>query len=242
MRSEGRPTREEAAMSAGVELRQARVGAAQASGRVAGLLSAAGILGPILFTVTFIVQGLFRPGYSHVAEPVSALAAGPNGWVQDVNFLIFGSLMMAYAIGLHLGVRPTRWGIVGPALLVLSGAGLVLAGVFPARDASGAFSVGPGHMVAAFTSFLPAGVGVIVISRRMARDPRWRTLAAYALASGVAITVLFLGTGPLAVPDDAPLHGWGGLLQRLTVAVWFSCTIVLALRLRRVARSGAGAS
>jgi hypothetical protein len=76
-----------------------------------------------------------------------------------------------------------------------------------------------------------------VISRRLARDPRWRGLATYALASGIAIIVLFLATGRLAVPDDAPLHGWGGLLQRATVAAWFPCTIVLALRLLRVARA-----
>jgi hypothetical membrane protein len=119
---------------------------------------------------------------------------------------------------------------------VLSGVGLVLAGVFPARDASGAFSVGPGLVVAAVTSFLSAGVGLIVVSRRMARDSSWRGLAAYALLSGIAIIVLFLVTGRLAVPDDAPLHGWGGLLQRVTVAVWFPCTIVLALKLLRVAR------
>jgi hypothetical membrane protein len=220
------------------ELRQVGEGAAPAPRRApaAGLLAWAGILGPILFTVAFIVQGLFRPGYSHLAEPVSALTAGPTGWVQQVNFMVFGPLMIAYAIGLHLGLRPARWGVVGPALLVLSGLGLVLAGVFPARDASGAFSVGPGHAVAAVTTFLSAGVGLIVISRRMARDPSWRGLAAYAMCSGIAIIVLFLVTGRLAVPDDAPLHGWGGLLQRATVAVWFPCTIVLALKLLRVAR------
>jgi hypothetical protein len=30
-----------------------------------------------------------------------------------VNFLVLGWLMIAYAIGLHLGVRPTRWGVLG---------------------------------------------------------------------------------------------------------------------------------
>jgi hypothetical protein len=48
--------------------------------------------------------------------------------------------MLAYPIGLHLEVRQTRWGVVGPALLIPSGVGLVLAGVFPAVDASGNLS------------------------------------------------------------------------------------------------------
>jgi hypothetical membrane protein len=228
-------------MSTSGGLRQAGEAAGQPTGRlpVAGQLAWAGILGPILFTVAFIVQALFRPGYSHVAEPVSALAAGPNGWIQSANFLVFGSLMMAFALGLHQGMRATRRGVVGPALLVVSGVGLILAGVFPwALDAGGDYIVPPGHIVGAFTAFLPAGLGLIVLSRRMARDPLWRSLASYSLGSGIAVALLFLATGPLAVPDDAPLHDWAGLLQRATVAVWFACTIVLAVRLLRRVRAG----
>lgn len=224
-------------MDRGIESRQLRRGVAESPRRAAiGVLGAAGVIGPILFTGTFIVQGLLRPTYSHVAEPVSALAAGPNGWVQDLNFLVFGPLMVAYAVGLNLGLRPSRAGLIGPGLLLVSGLGLVLVGIFPARDASGAFSVGPGHMVGAFMSFLGAGAGLVVISRRMARDPMWAGLAGYALASGIAITILFLGTGALAVADDAPLHPWAGLMQRATLAVWFACTIVFALRLMRLSR------
>ena len=71
----------------------------------------------------------------------------------------------------------------------------------------------------------------------MAGDPRWRSVATYALTSGIAIAVLFLATFALAVPPDAPLHPWGGLLQRVAIAVWFPCTIILALRLLRVTRA-----
>ena len=105
---------------------------------VIAALAAAGIAGPVIFAVVALVQSLLRPEHSLVRHPISALAAGPSGWVQDVNFLVLGSLMIAYAIGLHLGVRPTRWGVVGLAFLVLSGAGLVWAGLFPSTDATGA--------------------------------------------------------------------------------------------------------
>ena len=105
---------------------------------VIAALATAGIAGPIMFAMVAPVQSLLRPEHSLVADPISALAAGPSGWVQDVNFLLFGSLMIAYAIGLHLGVRPTRWGVVGLAFLVLSGVGLVWAGLFPSTDATGA--------------------------------------------------------------------------------------------------------
>ena len=131
---------------------------------IAVVLALAGILGPILFTAVFVIQELFRRGeYSPMAESVSALEAGPGGWVQQV-------------------MRPTRAGVVGPAILVWS-------------------------------------------------------LATYALATGIALLVMFVAFGVLVGPDDAPLHPWAGLAQRVVLAVWFSCTIVLALRLLRGIRA-----
>jgi hypothetical membrane protein len=202
-----------------------------------GTLAAAGIAAPLLFTMLVIVQSVLQPDYSHVALPISALAAWPHGWIQNVNFFAFGVLMIAYAIGLHVGLRPTRGGLVGPGLLVLSGVGLLLAGAFPWRHVNGDFTVPAGHYVGALLSFLGAGTGLIVTSRRMPADPIWRGLARYALASGITMVVLFVVIGAFAVPVDAPLHVWAGLLQRIVLAVWFPCTIILAVRLRNVARA-----
>jgi hypothetical protein len=81
---------------------------------MAVVLALAGILGPVLFTAVFVIQELFRRGeYSPMAEPVSALEAGPGGWVQQVNFVGFGLLTIAFAVGLHRGMRPTRAGVAG---------------------------------------------------------------------------------------------------------------------------------
>jgi hypothetical membrane protein len=223
-----------------MEVRKMTEGAAHALERrcpVIAALAVAGILGPILFAVVAVVHSLPRSDHSLVALPISALAAGPSGWVQDMNFVVSGLLMLAYPIGHHLGVRQTRWGVVGPALLVLSGAGLALAGVFPAVDASGNLSYDRlGHTVASFMAFLGAGVGLIVVSRRLAGDPSWRNLATYALATGIAIVVLVFAFGALAEGPGTPLHPWIGLFQWVMVAVWCTCTVVLSLRLLRVAR------
>ena len=64
----------------------------------------AGIIGPALFTAAFLAQEAFRRGeYDPLAEPVSALEAGPNGWIQQINFVVFGLLTIAFAVGLHRG-------------------------------------------------------------------------------------------------------------------------------------------
>jgi hypothetical protein len=44
---------------------------------------------------------------------------------------------------------------------------------------------------------------------------------------------------PLAaspIEEGTPFHPWVGLLQRILVVVWFTCLIVLARRVRRIAR------
>jgi hypothetical protein len=73
---------------------------------------------------------------------------------------------------------------------------------------------------------------LIVFSRRMVADPRWRDLATYTMASGIAVFLLFVAVGFFAVDDGTPLHPWAGLVQRMLCAVWFLWLIVLAVRLR----------
>ena len=221
-----------------MEVREGEAGPVLERGSMIAALAAAGIAGPIIFGVVGLVQSVLRQDHSLVEHPISALAAGNSDWIQNVNFLLFGLLMIAFAVGLHLGVRPCRWGVVGVAFLVLSGIGLVWGGVFPATDATGAFDeTRVLHIPGFIMTFLGGGIGLIVMSRRMARDPRWQSVATYALATGIAMLVLILVGGGLVRPPGAPLHAWLGLFQWVLLAVWFPCTIILALRLLRLVRA-----
>lgn len=192
------------------------------------VLAAAGIAGPIVYSVVALVQSLLREDHSLLADPIAKLAIGSGAWVQHVNFVVLGILMIAYAIGLHRGLRPARWGVIGPAFLVLAGMGQVWAGL---ADPSRA----PFLM-----TFLGAGIGLIVISRRMARDPRWQSLAAYALITGIAMLVALPAGVLLGIPPDATPRPWSGLASWVLAAVWFIGTVVLALRLLRVSRNADG--
>ena len=197
-------------------------------------LALAGIIGPIWFTTLVIIQGVLLADYSHVRLPISALAAWPTGWMQNINFFVFGSLTMVYAFGLHCGVQRTRQGSIGFALLLLSGLGILLAGVFPWRMVNGVPTDNAPHAVASIIAFTSLAVGFIVFSRRMIADPRWRDLATYTMFTGVIVLVLFVVLGVFAIDDGAPLHPWAGLIQRIVCAVWFANMIVLAGRLRIV--------
>jgi hypothetical membrane protein len=199
----------------------------------------AGVAGPVLFTAAFLAQESFRRDeYDAMAEPVSALEAGPNGWIQQVNFVVFGVLTIVFAVGLHRGLTPTRRGIVGPALVAVSGVGLLLAAAFPLREDVAGVTYDPGgHLIAGLMFFPSSAAALVVLSRRLAEDPRWRSLSSYSLAAGVVAIGAFVSMGALVMPDGAPLHEWAGLAQRVTIVlVVFPCRVILAARLLKVGR------
>jgi hypothetical membrane protein len=195
----------------------------------------AGIVGPLLFTLGFLVQEAFRrEEFSPLAEPVSALEAGPNGWIQQVNFGVFGLMMLTFAVGLNRGVAATRSGTLGPALLGVAGVGLVLAAAFPLREDAAGVTYDPGfHFVAGVTFFLSTSLALLTLSRRLSKDSHWRGLATYAAACGVLALIGFVVLGRFAIPDGAPLHDYAGLAQRMIILlVTFPCLVALGARLR----------
>jgi len=202
------------------------------SGPRARTLALAGLVGPTLFTALVILQGLLQPDYSHVAMPISALAAWPAGWIQVLNFHIAGAMIIAFAYALNLGVAPSGQGVLGSGLLAAGGLGIVLAGIFSWKMVDGVPTEPPSHVVGAVLAFAATGLGLVVFSQRMKADSRWRDLAGYTLVTGAAVLVLFVTVGFFAIDDGTPLHGWAGLLQRILCAVWFTCLVVLAVRLR----------
>ncbi len=172
--------------------------------------------------------------------PISALAAWPLGWLQNLNFVILATMNAAFTVGLHHAVQTTRSGLVGIALLLVSCVGLVVAALFPWIRVDGVLTETPQHVAGAITVFLGASTGLIVLARRLAADAAWRDLAGYVLGTGVVMLILFVAVGFFAIDPGTPLHNWAGLLQRVLVAVWITCQLVMARRVLRIAHSVRG--
>jgi hypothetical membrane protein len=213
--------------------------AATRRGSALAALAWAGIVAPVLFTATFLAQEALRRGeFSPVAQPVSALEVGPNGWVQQLNFVVFGLLTMAHAIGLHRGMGSARAGWAGPALLFITGMAALVAGAVPWREDAAGITYAPGgHIVGGTIFFLGSPAALIVLSRRMRHDPSWRRLAAYTLGSGLVLLALAVVGAVFVRPEAAPLHDWAGLVQRMVLAVLFPCRVALGIRLLSITRT-----
>jgi len=202
--------------------------------RLLRLSGTAGMVGPALFAVVFILQNVVRTDDDAIAEPVSALSIGEYGWVQRLNFFVFGVLLLVFAAALHRGVASSRLGWVGPTLLSVAGAGLFVATTFSlARDETGAIYDPSFHQVGGMMFFGGTALGLVALSRRLARDPQWRNLSRYCLGAGIASIAGGVVMNGLAIPDDAPLHGGAGLIQRIIVLAFiFPALITLGHRLR----------
>lgn len=205
--------------------------------RTARVSAWAGIWGPIVFSIAFTVQGLVRRGeYDPIAEPVSALEAGRNGWIQQVNFVVFGVLLLVFAVGLNRAIASPRLRIVSGVLLLLTGIGLLLAAALPLReDAAGAVYDPGGHFVSGVTFFGGSALSLVALAVRMRADTNWRGLANYTLGTGCVALVCFVALGWFAIPDDGPLHAYAGLLQRATLLlVTFPSLVTMGVRLLRL--------
>lgn len=201
-------------------------------------LGTLGIVAPVAFTASAVVQSLARADHSLVRDPISALAAGPTGWVQDITFVATGLLVIALSFGLHVALRPRRHLDPGPLLLAVQGLGLIGAGAFPATDTTGAFADDRvPHIVAGMVVFSSMWLAALALAPRLARDPAWSDLSRSVRIVGVVLLVLFVIVSTLVRPPGAPLHDWLGLFQWIFLGVWFPCVALLAIRLLRTSRA-----
>ncbi len=77
----------------------------------------AGVVGPILFVGSFLIEGATRRGYDPVRLQVSYLSVGDQGWIQIANFCVSGVLAIFFAWGLHQAVQSGRGSLLGPLLI-----------------------------------------------------------------------------------------------------------------------------
>ncbi len=211
--------------------------------RVTRALLACGIVGPPLFIATFLVEGATRPGYSAWRHFVSQLATGDGGWVQVVNFLVLGTLSLAFAIGLAR-MRITSVAIV----LGVFALGILSAGIFVTDPALGyppgadqtRTTHGTIHGVAGLVSFTSNAIACFVAAWHFRGDPAWRGFVRYSVITGILVLALFVASTAVSVADElgAMPNGPTGLIQRLSIVISFGWIALLAYRLRRQTPAG----
>lgn len=195
-----------------------------------------GVIGPLLFIIVFLIEGATRPSYSAWHHFVSSLSQGEQGWMQITNFIVCGSLVFCFALGLRRVLYPGKGSTWGPILLGSFGLGLIGAGIFVTDtvlgyppDASTAATLhGMLHDLVSLVVFAALPSACFVLARRFAGDPAWRGWATYSIVTGILVVVFFITAGAFAQPDpNAP----AGFFQRISIITGWSWIALLALRL-----------
>lgn len=167
--------------------------------RTRTLLLSGAAAGP-LYIMLGGLQMVTREGFDMRRHALSQLANGDMGWVQVVNFLSTGLLVILGAAGIRRTLRASCGGTWGPALLALYGIGLVGAGVFiadpapgfppgtPARQ--GISTSGVLHFVFGAISFY-AVIGATFVFARRFRETRHPVLMLYSLFTGLSFLLVF---------------------------------------------------
>lgn len=196
-----------------------------------GLLRAGMIAGPLFAAVSF-AQIPFRDGFDMTRHAFSFLLIGQGGWLQQVNFLVAGSLYAAASIGLRK-VLGGKTGIAAQCLATGLGGGLIIAGLFRPPPSfgypAGAPSGAPAHVtIGAVMHGVGFGLGVLSLCGLLLVLAAWlwrrrqRRWAAAALATAVAL---------LTVPPTSG-QSWGTVWLYVAVTASYCLTSALLAHLR----------
>jgi hypothetical protein len=182
------------------------------------VLVACGTFGGLLFTAIYLLEGATRPGYDPMAQPISTLSLGPGGWLQQANFVLFGTLLVLSAVGWRRLLRGTPAAIAYPSTRAIAGIGLIVDGLasqdaahgYPPGTTTTASFHGAAHNAAAFVVILALAAGCFILARRFSIDPVWKTWAPIAAAAGL-LTLGFI----TAFGASGGTGGAAGVFERL---------------------------
>ncbi len=198
----------------------------------------AGVLGPAVFITAFTIQGWLRPGYSSRNNVISELSLGPWGWVQILNFVFSGALIIAFAWGVARAFPTGRASRAGPVMLALIGTGLAVSGPFvmePVGTVPSEMHIGGLlHLIFGAMVFSLCTASCFVFFRRFRVDAAWRKLSAPTLMLGITMTVVQLFWKVLPARPPAPpnvFNEWVGLFQRVTLIPYFLWVMIFAATL-----------
>jgi len=200
----------------------------------------AGVIGPLVFIAAFLIEGITRPGYSAWRNFVSQLATGDGGWMQVVNFLVCGTLVAGFAIGLRRALGSGRASIAAPILLGLFALALIVAGLFATDPALG-YPVGAPevhtthgmiHGLAGLAAFSLLPAAAFAMAWRFSGDPSTRRWAVYSASIGVLLVVCFIASTTVSAMDASGVlpNAPTGFLQRVAIIGGWTWIAMLAPR------------
>ena len=189
------------------------------------LLSIGGFIGPIIYVIILSILGYLEPGYNHTTQYMSELAAvnAPNMfWMNLFGFILLGILLIGFGFTLDKNIKKNRWGFIGPYLIIVSGVGLVLTGLFPCDPGCENTSlVGLYHGLWAFIAQFALIGAPFFMFFRLRHDNQWSNYQW--ISMGFFISGITLGL----IYKSYLFDEYVGLLQRISFGIPFLWVVIM---------------
>src|SRR6185437_10632100 len=145
----------------------------------ATLLVLGGVAGAIFIT-TFSLVGAISPAYAFMRDTISGLEFSPFGYLQQLNFVVFGLVQATFAYALRAELTGGRGAVSIPAVQLICACAVVGDGVFIRY---------PAHLTCDLIAFNSTLVALFLFAWRFWRDPRWKGWSWYSIATAVAMII-----------------------------------------------------
>jgi hypothetical membrane protein len=201
--------------------------------------AAAGVAGPVVFTLAWVTASLRQPGEPFTAVQISGLAAenARDPWIMITGFVLLGCCAVAFGAALRRALGGRRRAGLGPAAIQAAGVLTIVVGLL--RRDHVLLTAGPeswhnhAHDVVSAVAYVLLIAGPLLLARRLRREPGWSALAAPLAAAAVASAAL------LVAFYSAPHSSWDGLLQRIAVSLPLAAIAAVGGRLAALSPPGA---
>jgi len=159
------------------------------------LLPACGTIGPIIFVIVFLIEDSTRAEFSPVRNLVSQLSLGDKGWINIINLVLFGVLIILFSFGIKYASKDNAGDIASPTMFMFLGIALIIAGIFVIDPGLGyppnsepAFSIsGLIHQVAGLIVFVSFTANCFISARKLGKETNEQGFKIISIVFGVII-------------------------------------------------------
>lgn len=190
----------------------------------------AGIVGPMIFLLVVFIIDFIQPGHNLIYKTVSELASGSYGWLQTISFLLFGTLLMIFALRLHLATSRSTISVVSAVFLGLSGFSFLILGAFPVQ--TGITDTTLTQLIHNIAAGITGGsfiAGCFSYALYFRTDPQWQRYWLYTAIT--AIACLFFALLWALTPLGLHAKGLDQLLMLISGFLWLEIISIRLLRL-----------
>jgi hypothetical membrane protein len=200
---------------------------------------AAATAGPVIVVLALVALHAVKPELDPSWRFLSEYAIGPRGWIMQLTFMVWA----VSCATLSFAVQPaltTRRGRLGAAILLIVGAALVMAGIFPQDPVTAAPSeattAGMLHAIASMIGIPGIPVAAMLITTDVTRGTAGAAPALRLLAHATWFTLVVMVSYLMwSVPRAGGFNPevWAGWMNRIVVLAYLAWQLALALHLTK---------